>query len=233
MAHSGGAVVVCDAELYPALAAVRSGLPRLRQVIVATADAPAGSLSWDSLVGQGSSAPPPPLPPDPAAPAKLMYPSGTTGTPKVALWSRNCEVIWARCYLTEMVLLNEGEAAYCCLPLFHVTCQGTVLAALGQGWCINVEAGFSPYGFWRRVREAEAVAFTFVGTILSMLARRPPQADDPDNPVRRVLGSGARRAAVSCGSGPWRPTSCSRATWERTGPWRRPSTARAGTTPAT
>ncbi len=196
MAHAGGTTAVCSAELYPALAEVRAGLPRLRQVVVAGAtsqDQPPDTLRWDALVGRGSPAPPPPLAPDPAAPAKLMYTSGTTGTPKGALWSRTCEATWARSYGDELVPLAEGEAAFCCLPLAHATCQGTTLAALWRGGRITVEAGFNPYGFWRRLREAEAGMFTFVGTILSVLARRPRQDDDLDNPVRRALGSGAPR----------------------------------------
>ncbi|MDP8988279.1 MAG: AMP-binding protein, partial [Actinomycetota bacterium] len=191
MAHAGGEVVVCDAGLHAELAAVAPGLPRLRHTLVAGAPVPAGARSWEALVDAAPSRPPAPPPDDAAAATKLMYTSGTTGVPKGVVWSRACEATWARCYGEELVPLAEGETVYCCLPLSHVTCQGTTLAALWNGAHVSVDSAFDPYGFWRRVRAAGAVAFTYVGTILSVLGRRPPQPDDADNPVRRALGAGA------------------------------------------
>ncbi len=192
LAHAGGTVVVCDAERYPSLAEVTDGLPRLAHVVVAGATdiGPVGH-HWEAMVDAAPSAPPLPLVPDPGAPAKLMYTSGTTGTPKGARWSRACEATWGRAYGDDLLPLQPGETVYCCLPLGHVTCQGTTLAALYRGGRITIEAGFTPYGFWRRLGEAEAVMFSYVGTILSVLARRPPQADDADHQVRRAMGSGA------------------------------------------
>lgn len=56
---------------------------------------------------------------------------------------------------------------------------------------MTIDDRFRPFSFWERVRRAGANAFTFVGTILSVLARLPPQPDDSQNPVRRILGSAA------------------------------------------
>ena len=191
MAHAGGRVVVCDAGLHPELAAVAPGLPDLGHTLVAGGPVPTGAHSWEALVEAAPSTPPTPPPDEPAAPTKLMYTSGTTGVPKGVVWSRACEATWARCYGQELIPLAEDETVYSCLPLSHVTCQGTTLAALWSGAHASIDSSFDPYGFWRRVRAAEAVAFSFVGTILSVLGRRPPQPDDGDNPVRLALGAGA------------------------------------------
>lgn len=190
MAHSRARVVLVQDALVAAVAAVRAGVPALRDVVVVGGPG-GGAPRLEDLLDQAGSAPPAPLPDDPGAPTKLMYTSGTTGVPKGAVWSRHCEALWGRCYGDELMPIARGEAIYTCLPLFHVTCQGTVLATLWRGGRLTVDSGFSLLSFWRRIREAEAVMFTYVGTILSALARRPPHPSDLDNPVRQILGGAA------------------------------------------
>jgi len=64
-----------------------------------------------------------------------------------------------------------------------------VLAALWRGGHVTVDARFDPFRFWARTRATHARAFTFVGTILSVLTQRPPRPDDADNPVEWALGA--------------------------------------------
>ncbi|CAN5635791.1 ATP-dependent acyl-CoA ligase [soil metagenome] len=196
LAHAGAATMICDAALAAEVVAVRHDLPLLQRLVVAggsvsAADAGGHTWSFDDLVGSAPSSPPDALDDRPGAPTKLMYTSGTTGTPKGVVWSRHCEAVWARCYGDELIEIDEGEAVYCCLPLSHATCQGTTLSALWRGGRITIDAAFDPFGFWTRVRESEAAVFTFVGTLLAVLGRRRPRPDDLDNPVRRILGSAA------------------------------------------
>lgn len=191
--HSGGRVAICDPALLPVLDGVRDGLPRLRHVLVPGPEGrvPPWALPLDRLLDDSSADRLPPVEGDPGAHAKLMYTSGTTGIPKGVMWSRTCEAVWARNYGDELFQTAEGETAYTCLPMFHITCQGTVLASLWRGGRVVVDETFEPLRFWRRVREENAVLFTFVGTILSILARRAPQPGEADNPVRRILGGAA------------------------------------------
>jgi len=191
IADSRGRVILVAHDLLDDIEAVRGGLPDLCDIVVLGGPSRRGRPRLDDLVEQASTRAPAPLADDPGAPAKLMYTSGTTGTPKGVVWSRNCEMVWADAYGRECLPLEPGEAVFCCLPLFHITCQGTVLAALIRGARVTIDGGFDPFGFWKHVREADAVMFTFVGTILSVLARRPPTPSDAENRVRRAVGAAA------------------------------------------
>ena len=64
-----------------------------------------------------------------------------------------------------------------------------VLGSLLAGASVAIDPGFSPFGFWERTRTYRAAAFTFVGSVLTLLYNRPPRPDDRDNPVRRAVGA--------------------------------------------
>ena len=193
MAHSRGRILIVQEALLADVEAIRGGLPDLEDVFVVgdRSEPVHRGTRLEDLLAEASAAPPAALADDPGAPTKLIYTSGTTGSPKGVLWSRSCEALWARCYGDEFLPIEAEEALYSCLPLFHATAQGTILAALWRRGRVTIDSGFSLLSFWRRIREADAVMFTFVGTILSALGRRPPHPSDADNPVRQVLGGGA------------------------------------------
>lgn len=191
VAHAGGSVMVADADLAGDVGAIRGDIPGLRHLLVAGGSPPPNSLDFDQLLASAPEERQPPLSGGVVAPAKLMYTSGTTGRPKGVIWSRRAEALHAICYGDELVAVESGENTYACLPLFHATCQGTLLGTLWRGGHITIDRAFDPFRFWSRVRAAEAVFFPYVGTILSVLASRPPRSDDADNPVRRAMGSAA------------------------------------------
>lgn len=190
MSAAGGALLVCDADLLDDVQAVRGQLPGLRHILV-SGRAPAGTESFEAVVAAAPASTPPVAAPDPAAPAKLMFTSGTTGEPKGVLWSRNAEALHGIFYGDDLVRIEPGETTYSCLPLFHATCQGTLLGTLLRGGSMVIDRRFDPFGFWQRTRDAGAVFFPYVGTIISVLGSRPPRPGDADNPVRRAMGSAA------------------------------------------
>src|SRR5579872_7420810 len=80
LARAAGSVLVCDRELVDAARAASGDIVSLRHTLVA------GDAFERALDAAGSA--PPPRPDDnPAAPARLMFTSGTTGESKGVLWS--------------------------------------------------------------------------------------------------------------------------------------------------
>lgn len=132
-----------------------------------------------------------------AAPAgtggQVIFTSGTTGRPKGVCWPAATQRGHARAYAEELIVLTADEATYACLPLFHVTAQGTTMATLTHGGTIHLDRTFPVRTFWQRLAETGAVAFPFVGSILSVLLKDDRPA--PPHRVRVALGAAAPAAA--------------------------------------
>ncbi len=189
MSKAGGRVLVCDGALAGAARGALRAVSTPPLTLVTGPRVPTGFASFDQAVAAASTEPPPLPANDPAAPARLMFTSGTTGESKGVLWSRNAETLHAVRYGDELVRIDRGETVYTCLPLCHVTAQGTLLGAMLRGGRTVVDRHFEPMRFWARNRAVEAVFFPYVGTIISTLMTRAPQRSDADNPVRRAMGS--------------------------------------------
>ncbi len=186
LARAAGSVLVCDHDLADAAAAASREVASLRHTLIAGGD-------FDRAVDSASTDAPVRPPDNPAAPARLMFTSGTTGESKGVLWSRHAETLHAIHYGDELVRTAPGETSYTCLPLFHVTAQGTLLGTMLRGGRTVVDRRFEPLRFWARTRAADAVFFPYVGTIISTLMARAPRRNDAGNPVRRAMGSATPR----------------------------------------
>lgn len=186
LARAAGSILVCDHDLAVVAHAASRDIGSLRHTLIAS-----GSL--DAAVESAATLPPPRPADNPAAPARLMFTSGTTGESKGVLWSRHAETLHAVHYGDELVRTAPGETSYTCLPLFHVTAQGTLLGTMLRGGRTVVDRRFDPLRFWARTRAADAVFFPYVGTIISTLMTRAPRRNDAHNPVSRAMGSATPR----------------------------------------
>jgi crotonobetaine/carnitine-CoA ligase len=189
VSRADGRVLVCDAALAAAARSAAGVLATLPTMLVAGTRVHSGFASLDQAIAAAGTDAPPAVSVNPAAPSRLMFTSGTTGESKGVLWSRNAETLHAVCYGEELVRIEPGETVYTCLPLFHVTAQGTLLGTMLRGGRTVVDRRFDPLRFWARTRAVDAVFFPYVGTIISTLMSRAPRRSDADNPVRRAMGS--------------------------------------------
>jgi crotonobetaine/carnitine-CoA ligase len=122
-------------------------------------------------------------------PLTIIYTSGTTGNPKGVLSSHTAYVESGR-RMAEVLDLSRDDRCMVFLPLFHANPQYyAVMSALHTGCSLILRPKFSAGGLFDDARRFGATLFTFVGTVLSMLAARRPEGDT-DHRVTRCVGGG-------------------------------------------
>jgi crotonobetaine/carnitine-CoA ligase len=131
---------------------------------------------------------PPPSGHGAAAPALVLFTSGTTGRSKGCLLSHRFAVRQA-----ELMVRNFGlradDVLYCPFPLFHLDATVmTVMPALVLGAVAAIGERFSASGFWPEVRAMGATVFDFMGATLTILHKRQSEVDDGDHRVRLGWG---------------------------------------------
>jgi crotonobetaine/carnitine-CoA ligase len=134
---------------------------------------------------------PPPVAPNPADPATLMYTSGTTGPAKGVLLPQHF-VFTTAAVKIGLWGLGPADVLFSALPLFHSNARySTLLTACVLNARAVVVHAFSASRFWEQVREAGATEVGTVGTVAPVLLQRPPAPGDRDHRVRMMHGAGA------------------------------------------
>ncbi|KMY68037.1 hypothetical protein AAU61_09485 [Desulfocarbo indianensis] len=123
-------------------------------------------------------------------PFGIMFTSGTTGPSKGALMPQNYAL-----YMGEMVSTmgdyGEKDCLYNALPLFHGNAQFlSTMPALMSGARMVLAPHFSASRFWDEVRANSCTEFNYIGSIVPILLKAEPRADDADNPLRLMIGAG-------------------------------------------
>jgi len=130
----------------------------------------------------------------PADTIAYVFTSGTTGgMPKAAI-IKHGRLVCSR-YFNGKIVLNSKpqDTLYVPLPFFHTNALAlswpTVFA---NGSAVAIRRKFSVSNFWRDVRKYNATAWCYIGELCRYLMNQPPQPDDRDNPLTRIIGNGLR-----------------------------------------
>jgi len=188
LADSGAQVLVTTNALAERVDALREAFSQLRLVITTDAQPPPiglPTLTLAEVMSQGElGTDDPPRELDAYA---VIYTSGTTGP------SKGVVMPWANIHsgAAQMFPGDEHErypdgACYSPWPTFHAAGKTMLTYAGLRDLRLVMRPRFSVSSFWDDVRKFRCTHVHMLG-FGPLLARQPPQPDDADNPMRRML----------------------------------------------
>jgi len=121
-----------------------------------------------------------------------VYTSGTTGTPKAALFSHYRFLQTGYSY-ASLAKITREDRIYCALPLYHAV-GGIVGVSMAfvSGASIVLQERFSATGFWSDCRERNVTVLLYLGELCRYLLGLPETAYDRKHVVRCAVGNGLR-----------------------------------------
>ncbi|HKF72694.1 MAG TPA: AMP-binding protein [Stellaceae bacterium] len=191
MSDSRARLVIADAEYLPRFRDIAAELSGIETIVLHDGDATDPPLERARLVRFGDildetetfSA----VRLAPWDQAAIMYTSGTTGPSKGVMISHGHAYEYARGVI-DMIEIRHTDIYYAPLPLFHIAGQWAVIyAAAIAGAAAVLPDTFSASRFWATARRYRASCSFLLGAMANLLYRQPPEPDDGDNPLDRVL----------------------------------------------
>ncbi|PWC47994.1 class I adenylate-forming enzyme family protein [Azospirillum sp. TSA6c] len=120
----------------------------------------------------------------------ILYTSGTTGLPKGAVIPNACYELAGE-HMAAALELTEEDRILLFLPLFHANPQMYgVMSCLRSGAALALLPRFSASRLLEDARRYGATGFTYVGTVLSILAKRLT-GPERGHSLRWAVGGGA------------------------------------------
>lgn len=117
-------------------------------------------------------------------PQSIIFTSGTTG-PSKGVVSPYAQ-LWESSGSDVFYMLDGEDCTLVCGPLFHIAGTLPVTAMLNRGGSFVLE-DFSTGRFWDVVRRSQASFVILVGVMSDFIFKQPPQPDDADNCLRKVM----------------------------------------------
>ncbi|HMN78656.1 MAG TPA: AMP-binding protein [Burkholderiaceae bacterium] len=194
---SGARLIVAHAALIERLHDIDLG--RLADLVVLDGAAPAADAQSAATAARIPAAlrlhPASSLAPatfDPAAPAcdvkpwdlqTIIYTSGTTGPSKGVMSS----YVHATTGGNAWPFIGRDDRQLVILPLFHVGGTGAVYAMLTRGASVAIVDAFRTDTFWDVITAHQATFVILLGSMATLLAKRPPSAADRQHTLRCAL----------------------------------------------
>jgi len=130
----------------------------------------------------------------PDSPLAYVFTSGTTGgMPKSAVIMHKRLVSSA--YYNGRIILNmdPSDTLYVPLPFFHTNALALSWPSVFvTGAAVAIRRKFSVSNFWSDVRKYNVTAWCYIGELCRYLMNQPPQPDDRENPLIKIIGNGLR-----------------------------------------
>jgi len=189
---SGAPVLVIHADYLPALAAMTSGLPAVRRIVIigdaAAVDTDARAVSFDAWI-DGCAADDPGHVGGPDEVSMQLYTSGTTGLPKgVMLTNANLSTAISEAGITFHI--TDGTVSLVAMPLFHIGGSGWALCAMSRGGRSIILREVDPNVVLELIA-VEQITEMFVVPAVLMLILAAPSLQDANLSSLRLIFYGA------------------------------------------
>ena len=130
----------------------------------------------------------------PADTIAYVFTSGTTGgMPKAAVITHG-RLVGGMYYNGKIVLnMTPSDTMYIPLPFFHTNALALSWPPVfANGSAVAIRRKFSVSNFWSDVRKYNATSWCYIGELCRYLMNQPPQTNDRDNPLIKIIGNGLR-----------------------------------------